>query len=124
DSSGKRQSLEAFAAKAYLPKQIDKEKQSFAVAAGRAPDLVWLDGSYAKILRSPKGRSGLGALRFLRLLGAETAPRLSLHAELERRYVNERQRGLPAFVRHGPVARATALHAIGASYTLEDKESP
>ncbi len=124
DESGKRQELEALAAEAYLPKQIDKEKQSFAAAAGRAPGLVWLDGSYAKILRSRKGRKGLGALRFLRLLGAETAPRLRPHVDLERRYVNERKRGLPAFVRNGPVARATALHAIGSSYTLEDKESP
>lgn len=124
DTSGKRQDVEALAAEAYLPKQIDKEKESFAAAAGRTPGLLWLDGSYAKTLRSEKGRSGLGALRFLRLLGAETAPRLRLHTELEWRYVNERQRGLPAFVRNGPVARATALHAIGASYTLEDKESP
>lgn len=60
---------------AYLPATIDRETDSFAKAADRAPGLFWLDSSYAKLLKRTDRRE-LGAQRFLVRLGARTAPRL------------------------------------------------
>ena len=91
----KRIPTQASPARMYLPRGIDKEPESFAVAAGNTPELTWVDARYAGVLRSSLGRAGLGAQRFLRLLGVETAPRLYPHPSLEYRYQNERQRGLP-----------------------------
>lgn len=109
---------------AYLPRAIDKEPDSFAVAAGEASSLEWLSDHYAKALKSQAGREGLGALRFLRLLGAETTPRLRPHEQLIRRYQSETERGLPRQVEHGPETRTFAMRERGATYTLEDLESP
>ncbi len=109
---------------AYLPRAIDKEPDSFAVAAGETTALEWLSDHYAKALRSQAGREGLGALRFLRLLGAETTPRLQPHEQLRRRYKKGTERGLPRQVEDGPEARASAMSERGATYTLEDLESP
>ena len=69
------------------------------------------------------GREGVGALRFLRLLGAETAPRPRLHPRLEQRYADHR-RGLPASVMGSPEARGRAMQERGATYTLQDYDNP
>ena len=58
---------------AYLPGRIDRETESFAIAAEKTPGIVWISGKYADVLRSPAGRRGVGAQRFLRLIGAATA---------------------------------------------------
>ena len=108
---------------AYLPRRIDREPDSFAVAAEKTPGLTWLSEKYVEVLRSPFGRSGIGAQRFLRLLGAETAPRLREHPQLERRYV-----GLPVGLHRqvwgGPEARVQEMQKRGATYTLQDYDSP
>ncbi|NMG76780.1 sacsin N-terminal ATP-binding-like domain-containing protein [Aromatoleum diolicum] len=108
-------------ADAYLPRAIDRETDSFAVAAGKAPGLYWMSSKYATVLRSNLGRAGLGAQRFLRILGAELAPRVIRHSGLVLRYA-DRPKGLPASA--GPATRSTAMQAIDAKYTLEDWESP
>jgi hypothetical protein len=124
DKEAKRIPTHASPAHMYLPKNIDKEPESFAVAAGNTPGLMWVDPRYATVLRSSLGRTGLGAQRFLHLLGAETAPRLSPHPELRRRYQNERRCGLAQQFVGNPSARARALNNIGATYTLEDLHCP
>ena len=70
----RRNPISTRAVDAYLPRAVDRETDSFAVAAAQTPGIVWLSDHYARILRSPAGREGVGAQRFLRLLGAETAP--------------------------------------------------
>ncbi|QLA82508.1 hypothetical protein EXV95_18815 [Acidovorax sp. JMULE5] len=109
-------------AQTYLPRAIDRESDSFAVAAARTPGLYWVSGKYANALKSSLGRTGLGAQRFLRLLGVELAPRLKRHAALYERYSSDRRKGL--HIGHGPLARTHAMRAIDAEYTLEDWESP
>jgi hypothetical protein len=106
---------------AYLPRAIDRETDSFAVAAGKAPGLYWISNKYAVALRSSLGRAGLGAQRFLRILGAELSPRVIRHSGLIARYSDHRK-GLPAGA--GPATRSSAMRAIDAEYTLEDWESP
>ena len=110
--------------KPISPRAIDKDPDSFAVAAGGTPALLWAHGRYADALRSPLGRVGLGAQRFLRLLGAETAPRLIDHAGLQERFATERRRGLHRSLADNPPGRNEAMAALGANYTLEDKDSP
>ena len=107
----------------YLPRRIDREPDSFAVAAEKASGLTWLSEKYSEVLRSPFGRSGVGAQRFLRLLGAETAPRLHEHPQLERRYVGL-PKGLYRQVEGGPEARVQEMQKRGATYTLEDYDTP
>ena len=118
-----RKEVNVCAVDAYLPKAIDKETDSFAVAAEKATGLMWLSHRYAKLLRSSAGREGVGPQRFLRLLGAEIAPRLRPHPGLVRRYAYS-PLGLPAFISGGPPARSEAMSSRGADYTLRDHECP
>jgi hypothetical protein len=124
DRRGRRVPTSASPAETYLPKAIEGRPDGFAVAAAKTPGLTWGQGRYTDVLRSPLGRAGLGAQRFLRLLGAEIAPRLIRHRGLERRFWSEQRRGLPAHVPDDPPGRAQALSALGATYSLEDRDSP
>ena len=118
-----RKAISVRAVEAYLPRAVDRETDSFAAAADRSPGLVWLSDHYARILRSSAGREGVGAQRFLRLLGAETAPRLRPHPRLERRYAYS-PLGLPASIPSGFSARSEAMQSRGATYTLQDLDCP
>jgi hypothetical protein len=121
---GTRLSASASPSDIYLPRAIDKEPDTFAVAAGTTPGILWAAPKYANVLRSPHGRVGLGAQKFLRTLGAETAPRLIPHPEQLQRYGNDRRLGLHRYIAGGPPARSEFLAAIEAKYTLEDYDSP
>lgn len=108
---------------AYLSKGIDRDPDSFAVAAEGSPGIVWLHDRYARIIRSPAGRQGVGAQKFLRLLGAETAPRLRSHPRLERRFANNRL-GLRREFQGSSAARTHELVSRGATFTLLDRDCP
>lgn len=115
--------LEVSPTEAYLPKRIDREPLSFADAAARTPGVVWVDDRYAELLRSPAGRAGLGAQRFLKLLGAETAPRIRRHPRSMKRFA-DRRTGVAAWVTRGPRERQAELELLGATYSLDDHDSP
>ena len=123
DAAGNKTPGAARPVDAYLPRAIDTDGSLF-VAAGKSQGLVWLSGHYAKSLPSQAGRQGVGALKLLRLLGAETAPRLRPHPQLTQRYQSESQRGLFQQIEGGPEARSSAMKERGATYTLEDRDSP
>jgi hypothetical protein len=123
DSRGRHTPVHVCPAQAYLPKSIDRDRESFAVAADTTPDITWLASRYSTVLRSSLGRAGLGPQKFLHLLGAETAPRLTHHPQLHRRYADSRL-GLAAHISGGPPQRAQALAELGATYSLEDTCSP
>ena len=110
-------------AEAYLPRTIDHGTDSLAAAAQRTPGLLWVNDRYETVLRSPTGRSGMGALRFLRLLGAETVPRPDLHPKLSRRFSDNRL-GLHISVSGSPEARRKAMEERRATYTLQDSHNP
>ena len=74
---------------AYLPAAIDREVDSFAKAAGRAPGLKWLDGDYARLLKQPAGRSAIGAQRLLAAWGAAREPRLIKPASERQRWARD-----------------------------------
>ena len=120
---GRRRRTVAAPADAYLPRSIDRGKESFAVAAGKAPGIVWLDDRYGRTLRSPDGRAGIGARRLLTLLGAETAPRPRPHRDLEDRFYAQPP-GLPKLEADGPAARSAAMADLTATYTLADSDCP
>ena len=124
DVEGKKRVGSARPADAYLPRAIDRDRDSYSVAAGETQRLVWLSDSYQRTLRSEAGREGIGALRFLRLLGAETAPRLRSHPHPTKSYQSDMRRGVPRRVPGGPAARAQAMWERGAEYTLQDQDSP
>ena len=109
----------------YLSRAIDREPASFAVAAGRTRGLVWTDNRYAEQLRSPLGRgAGLGAQKFLGLLGAERAPRLLPHPGLHRRYLSDARLGLAATGNGSPRERTAEVLGLATTYTLDDLDSP
>ena len=108
---------------AYLPRRIDREPDSFAVSAERTRGLKWISERYAELLRSPTGRRGVGAQRFLRLLGANTSPILREHPGLRKRFADPR-RGLPSKFDGAPVDRAIEMSKYGATFTLQDYDSP
>ena len=109
---------------AYLPRTIEREERGFAVAADKAPGVFWTNGRYFRHLRSPYGRQGIGAQRFLRLLGAETAPRIRLHPQLKQPYVVDKRPALEASIEGGVPARAEMLAERDATHSLEDRDSP
>ncbi|WP_424877657.1 sacsin N-terminal ATP-binding-like domain-containing protein [Streptomyces sp. SLBN-8D4] len=123
DRAGKREDIDVAPARAYLPVRLDssEREESFAFAAGRTTGLVWLRPRYAEVLQ--RGGAGMGARKFLRLLGAETAPRLGRHPRARERFTQS-PKGLPADVTSGPRARTDALRALEATFTLDDHESP
>lgn len=108
---------------AYQPRSIVRGKDSFALAAGTTSGLVWLDNSYGKTLKSTEGRDGIGAQRFLTLLGAETAPRPENHPQLEERFSGKRV-GLHRNADCSPSGRSAALLDLDATYTLMDFDCP
>ena len=121
---GKRQrTMNVRPVDAYLPRAIDRGPDSFPRAAGQTPGLVWLSDKYDEVLRSPIGRRGVGAQRFLRLLGTEIVPRIRSHPGLQQRYSGSRK-GLPKSVAQGPEARKRAMEERTATYTLGDFDSP
>ena len=128
NTEGRKTRDAARPADAYLPRSIASESDGFAVAANRTMGIVWLSDHYSRALRSQEGRDGIGAIRFLRLLGAETAPRLQPHTGLEQKYQswsrNDARPGLPQAVTGGPEARISAMRQLGATYSLEDYDSP
>lgn len=125
DPRGRKVELHTQPAAAYLPKSIDRVPDSFAVAAGATPKIQWLASRYSTVLKSPLGRGlGLGAQKFLGLLGAETAPRLAPHPALEPKYTSETKRGLAANILGSPTARSRRLQEMGADYTLDDRTCP
>ena len=110
-------------ANAYQPRSIDRGKDSFAVAAGKTPGITWLVGRYRRTLRSSKGRAGIGAQKFLTLLGAETAPRPRPHPELKERFYGQ-QLGLRAELNGSPAGRLETLTDQDATFTLTDSDCP
>ena len=111
-------------AQAYLPKTIEREDKGFAAAADKAPGIAWIGGHYVRQLRSSLGRQGVGAQKFLRLLGVETAPRIRRHPELRQPYVVDPRPALAASLDDGVSARTEELKGRRATHTLEDWDSP
>ena len=112
-------------AQAYLPKTIEREENGFGAAADKVPGIAWIGGHYARQLRSSLGRvRGVGAQKFLRLLGVETAPRIRRHPELRQPYVVDRRLALAANVDDGVSGRTEELKGRKATHTLEDWDSP
>jgi len=125
DSHGQVVPTHARPADVYLSRAIDRDPDSFAVAADKTPGLLWTHWRYAEELRSSLGRTaGLGPQRFLRLLGAETTPRVGPHPALYVRYSSDLRQGLAVGIGGSPVQRDNALRAIGATFTLNDLDSP
>lgn len=109
----------------YISRAIDREQDSFAVAADKTPGLLWSANRYAEQLRSSLGRvGGLGPQKFLGLLGAERAPRIVPHSGLENRYISDRRWGLSVGAPGSPRQRGRAMRALSAAYTLDDLDSP
>lgn len=124
DARGRRVFSRQAPADAYLPRALDSEPNAFSVAAGHAPGLAWVAAKYQRLLASGGGRSGLGAHRFLRVLGVRNFPRIVPHPGLERTYSSSPLRGLRAHASGLPQDRARALRDLGADYTLEDSACP
>jgi hypothetical protein len=72
--NGIRRAAPTTPCEAYLPSSIEKH-EGWVKAAARCEEIRWLHRDYAKVLRAGETR-GLGALAFLRALGAGVSPRL------------------------------------------------
>lgn len=121
-TEGSREPVRVFPPDAYLPAQIDRDPDSFAVAARRAPGLTWIHPRYQDLLRSPRGRDGLGARAMLVALGARTAPAFADHPGREFKYGS--RRALPRNTPGSPALRTAALVELRADVSLGDLISP
>lgn len=110
---------------AYLPRSLDSEPDSFAVAAAETPKICWIAPRYTKLLNSNIGRTGLGAQKFFRALGARSLPRFTAHPyPSKKKYGGSDKEGLPGWSAGFPRERFRALTDVGADFTLEDRVCP
>lgn len=120
DASGERRRVHARPCHAYF---IEREANTWFVAAGKSPGLMWIDRRYSDKIRSDGGRDGIGAQRLFRLLGAEVAPRITMHPANQTRLSNYSP-GVPASTTGSPARRNSALQHLQATYTLRDEIAP
>ncbi|MES0198875.1 hypothetical protein [Mesorhizobium sp. M0011] len=108
----------------YLPATIDREVDSFAKAAGRAPGLKWADSEYGRLLKHQAGRSAIGAQRLLAAWGVAREPRLVKPADERAFWTRDTTPASPV----GPMQTADQLQAIRAAHRnthlIEDHWSP
>lgn len=108
----------------YLPASIDREVDSFANAAARAPGLKWADPDYGKLLRHQAGRSAIGAQRLLAAWGVAREPLLVKPANERVFWSRDATPASPV----GAMQTNDQLQAIRATYwnthLLEDHWSP
>lgn len=123
DSAGKRVTTAARPCEAYI---IERESNTWRVAAGTTPGLLWLHSRYSEKLRAQKGGDGVGvgAQRLFRLLGAETAPRLIDHPASYQRYASSLRKGVDRNAPGSPKRRHAQMVEANATYTLGDLSSP
>ena len=121
DSTGRRVTTTARPCDAYI---IEREANTWRAAAGNTPGLVWLHGRYSERLRGRPGGEGVGAQRLFRLLGAETAPRLTRHVANYRRYPSSQRMGVRRDAPGSPKRRQNQMDEAKASFTLADLSSP
>lgn len=119
DLRGQRIDVKARPCDAYI---IEREAGTWQAAAGKTAGLTWLHRRYGKALRAESGRTGIGAQRLFRLLGAETAPRLIAHPKARQRFAN----GKPGVPRDLPELpnRREVLQQKRATFTIDDFISP
>lgn len=124
DQSGKRINCWESPAQAYLPKQIDRETDSFARAAGKTRGITWMSTDYGRLLKRSNRRE-LGPQRFLARLGAKTFPRLIRPPDERQRYVRDRRAASPYHMWQLVDIQATELRALGRTdHLIGDHLSP
>lgn len=120
DRGGKRVTTVARPSEAYI---IEREANTWRVAAGMTPGLTWIHSRYSEKLRADAGRDGVGAQRLFRYLGAETAPRLVPHRGRIQRFAYA-ELGVPRHVSDSPPRRDAQMDELKATYTLGELVSP
>ncbi len=118
DRSGERKRVQARPCDAYF---IEREVNTWFVAAGKTHGLTWIDRRYSEKFRRDGG--GIGAQRLFRLLGAEVAPRIKSHPANQFRLSNYSP-GVPDSAPGSPLRRREALRQAKATFTLRDWTSP
>jgi hypothetical protein len=109
DQASKSEHVWARLSQAYLPAAIDRETDSFAKAAGRTPGLLWIDKTYAKILKHAGGRSQIGAQRLLSAWGVAREPRLIKPSNLRVYYQTDPTPTSPIWGVDRPEAQIAAI---------------
>ena len=120
DSTGKRIITAAKPSQAYI---IEREANTWRVAADKTPGLIWIHSRYSEKLRGDSGRDGVGAQRLFRYLGAESAPRLVAHPARCQRFAYGEE-GVSRSLTDSPPRRNAQMDELQATYTLGDRVSP
>lgn len=119
DPAGKRVTTAARPSEAYI---IERDANTWRVAAGKTPGLTWIHSRYSEKLRGD-GRDGVGAQRLFRYLGAETAPRLQAHRARTKRFAYA-EAGVSRHASNSPPRRNAQMDELKATYTLGELVSP
>ncbi len=125
DEDGKRTKGWARPVNIYLPAAIDREVDSFAKAAGRAPGLRWADAEYAKILKHKAGRSAVGAQRLLSAWGVAREPRLIRPVDETSPWTRDPTPASPLNTRMRTAEQLQSIRAAGSfTHLIDDHWSP
>lgn len=120
DAKGTRLRIRARPCDAYF---IERDANTWWIAAARTPNLVWIDRRYAEQLKTDGTRDSVGAQRLFRLLGAEVAPRIESHPQNDKRFVYH-DPGVYKWVKGSPERRKRLLEEHQATYTVQDWIAP
>ncbi|WP_207285982.1 sacsin N-terminal ATP-binding-like domain-containing protein [Pseudomonas sp. FW300-N2A2] len=125
DAKGRQETGWARPVDMYLPAAIDREVDSFAKAAGRAPGLKWVDGEYAKVLKQTSGRSAIGAQRLLSAWGVAREPRLIKPLDERVLYTRDTRPASPIATRMRTAEQLQSIRTGGTfTHLLDDHWSP
>lgn len=109
----------------YLPTVIDREVDSFGIAAGHTPGLKWVDKEYAKVLKQTAGRSAIGAQRLLSAWGVAREPRLIRPKDERVLYSRDSTPASPVATHMRTADQLQSIRAGGAyTHLLDDHWSP
>lgn len=122
-TNGKRVTGWARPVETYLPAAIDREVDSFAKAAGRAPGLKWVDPKYARLLKQHAGRTAIGAQRLLAAWGVAREPRLVKPADERSRWTRDTTPA-SSVGQMQTSEQLQVIHASGNTHLIDDHWSP
>lgn len=126
---GRREAFRVAPAEAYLPRRIEKDRDSLEQAARSTPGVFWVAENYEALLKHTGGRQALGARRLLTLLGVETYPRLVPPEDERPKYKSDQRLGSRFLDRWARAPRQVeAVNALSGGtrerWLLDDRVSP
>lgn len=122
---GKRETGWCRPVELYMSAAVDRDTDSFAKAAGKTPNLKWVDSAYVKTLKPTSSRASQGARSLLLAWGVAREPRLIRPTDEVQKWTRDTRPASPVHTQMRTQAQLESIKASGAcDYLLNDHWSP